>query len=57
MYKLQDIEKLPCKIQYYMDNEIEAQNIAEAGRMLAQQKHTWSNRAEELMKIMKVREM
>ena len=52
MYKLQDIEELPCKIQYYMDNEIEAQKIAEAGYMLAKQNHTWSNREEELVKIM-----
>ena len=57
MYKLQDIEELPCKIQYYMNNEIEAQKIAEAGYMLAKQNHTWSNREEELVKIMKAREI
>lgn len=56
MYKLEECDKLPDKIKYYMEHEDEAERIAGCGYELAQKYHTWSNRAEELYKIMEARE-
>lgn len=52
LYNLAEIEKLPAKIQYYMEHEVEAEQLAQNGFELAKKEHTWSCRAEELMRVL-----
>lgn len=52
-YKLSELEKLPSKILYYMQNEEEAAQIARKGYELAKEKHKWTKRAEELSELFK----
>lgn len=53
MYQLQELDCLTEKLRYYMEHEEEAEKIAVEGNRLAKRSHTWSNRAEELLEIMK----
>lgn len=52
LYKLEELEKLPAKIQYYMNREEEAEQIARNGFEMAEKYHTWSCRAKELMGVL-----
>lgn len=51
-YKLSELEKLPSKILYYMQNDQEAAQIAHNGYELAKENHTWAKRAEELSELL-----
>lgn len=51
-YQLDEIEKLPDKIRYYMEHDVEAEKIAKSGYLLAKEKHTWSKRAEQLVNLL-----
>ena len=48
-YRLNEIEKLPELIKYYMEHPQEAEKIAKKGYEIASEKHTWSNYAKGLM--------
>lgn len=51
-YRLNEIEKLPGMITYYMEHPQEAQKIAQNGYEIAGKKHTWANYAKDLMDIL-----
>ena len=55
LYELSESESLPSKIKYYMEHEDEAEQIAKNGYALAKKHHTWSSRAEEIVKILEER--
>lgn len=48
-YSLSELEKLPKQIEYLLNNPREMTKIAEKGYEIASKKHTWENRAKELM--------
>ncbi len=52
LYELKEMDKLPDKIQYYMNHEEEAEQIAKNGFELAKTYHTWECRAAELIKLL-----
>lgn len=52
-YQLNQLEKLPQKLSYYLENEAEAAQIAKSGYRLAEEKHTWTKRAEQLSEVMR----
>lgn len=49
LYDLNQIDKLPDIIHYYMEHEEEAEKIAALGRENFCQKHTWGHRAREVI--------
>jgi spore maturation protein CgeB len=55
-YELDELDKLPDKLRYYMEHDDEAERIASNGYKLALEKHTWDNRAQELVKYLNRRQ-
>lgn len=50
-YRLNRIEALPERIQYYMDHPDEAERIARNGYRIAGERHTWEARAGAMMEM------
>lgn len=48
-YSLKGLKYLPAKIRKILSDPEQGAAVAEAGRKLAQKKHTWAHRAEEVM--------
>lgn len=47
-FELQELQKLPCRVQELLDHPKQAQQIADCGYLKAKQSHTWHSRALEL---------
>lgn len=48
-YSLKGLKYLPAKVRRILSHPEQSAAVAEAGRILAQEKHTWVQRAEEVM--------
>lgn len=53
LFRVEELEFLPGKIRYLLDNEDERRKIAVSGQEIAQREHTWSKRAEELLEVIR----
>ncbi|MBQ8822686.1 MAG: glycosyltransferase family 1 protein [Lachnospiraceae bacterium] len=51
LFRVEELEQLPGKIQYLLQRDEERRKIALAGQRRAQQEHTWRKRAEGLLEI------
>lgn len=51
LFKRNELDDLPLKIQYLLENELERERIAKAGRQKALVEHTWRRRAEQLLEM------
>lgn len=51
IYRLDDLQKLPEKIKYILENEEEGKRIARNGQQKAEERHTWMNRAQEILRL------
>lgn len=51
-YRLQEIEKLPDKLKYYMEHPKAAEEIARRGYEITYAGHTWEHRAKEMMDML-----
>lgn len=49
LYRLEQLEALPEKLRYLLEHEEEAEELAGRGREQFQKKHTWAERAEEVI--------
>lgn len=52
MYQLYDLQDMTSTIMYYMNHENDAKEIAINGQKLTKEKHTWQDRAGDLIKIL-----
>lgn len=52
LYSLKELHRLPERIRYYLEREQEAAQIAAAGYAYAKKRHTWENRAMQVLQMM-----
>ena len=52
LYHLEHIEEAAGKVQWLLEHGQEAERIAKAGRACAEEKHTWEERAAQIVRLM-----